>query len=613
MYVRPQERRRPGLRGLALGLGAASFASVAGLACEGGAGSGNAVHLSIAPGIVAPLSVLADAQTVTVYVFPDTSGATCDATTGLANVSGARLDLMTASEQTDLKTSGCTVAGARYCGDIMLPVDTTLPQIFQVVAYGAGHAELGDGCAQATVSGATVTLPLISMLRFLTPSTCGDGIVGATEQCEPTLATDTSLCDQTCHSVESFLSSGIDSTTDDQTQTTDAQVKSDPFLLWPQASTQSGHLLALFTDYPTGHKQVGVRILSPTMQPATDEGSEATSHFVWLPNDPSGTFPPVEAANSQSQPAGVLVGSTYFVVFADDANTSDGSPDIHLRTMDLSLVAAQPMGSPVGINGAGGAGEAGEQAAPAIAAGPNAQLLVSWVDVFANTAAVRTVDETSQTLGTEHVLGSAAGADAVSIASTGGGWVATWVDNGHVQVQAIGSDGSPKGTVATVSGSTAGTHPRVAALPDGRYAVTWSATGGGNGADVLVQRFSSAGVAVSGDGTAPITDQSSAGDQTSPTIAPLTSDGGSFAVAWVDGPSGQIYARYLGGGGGFLYNNVDGQDHEFPASITDGHTRAQPTVAEGGAGPYVAFGWQDTTTANGAQPGIYARRFPLPP
>jgi hypothetical protein len=577
------------------------------VACEG-SNAGHGVQIAAAPSIVAPLSVLDDAQTVSVFVFPDTDGAACDATTGLATVSGARLDLSTASEQTDLTTAGCTVSGARYCGNIKLPADGAA-HIFQVVAYGAGNTELGDGCATATVSGATLTLPVISMVRFLTPSVCGDKMVGATEQCEPSLASDSAICDGSCHSVETFLSTGLD--TDGQTMTSDTTNKSDPFLLWPQASNQSGHLLALFTDYPTGHKQVGLRILSPTMAPADDEGSAADGAFVWLPNDPSGTFPPAETANSQSQPAATLVSGTYFVVFADDANTSDGSPDIHLRTMDTSLVAAQPVGSPVGINGASGAGENGEQSAPALAAGPNAQLLVAWLDVFADNAVVRTVNETSLALGTEQVLGAAAGSDAVSIASTGSGWVAAWVNNGNVQVQVIGATGTPTGGPVTVAGSTGGSHARVSALPDGRYAVTWSATGGANGSDVFVQRFSASGVAVDGDTSAPVTDLSSAGDQTAPTVAPLTSDGGSFAVAWVDGPSGQIFARYLGGSGGFLYNNVDGQDHEFAASIATGRTRAEPTIAAGGAGPYVAFGWQDTTTTG--TPGIYARRFPLPP
>ncbi len=576
------------------------------IACEGG-DAGHGVQVSAAPSLVAPLSVLDDAQTVSVFVFPDSDGAACDPTTGLATIGGARLDLSTASEQTDLTTAGCNVSGARYCGSLKLPSDGAA-RIFQVVAYGAGHTELGDGCASSTVSGTTVTLPIISMVRFLTPSVCGDKMVGATEQCEPSLASDSTLCDGSCHSVETFLSSGLD--TDGQTMTTDATNKSDPFLLWPQASNQSGHLLALFTDYPAGHKQVGLRILSPTMAPAVDEGSAADSAFVWLPNDPSGVFPPVETANSQSQPAATLVSGTYYVVFADDANTSDGSPDIHLRTMDASLVAGQSMGAPIGINGAAGGGESGEQSAPAIAAGPNAQLLVGWLDVAANTAVVRTISQ-SLTLGTEQVLGAAAGSDAVSVASTGSGWVAAWVDNGNVQVQVIGGDGTATGGPVTVAGSTGGAHARVSALPDGRYAVTWSATGGANGSDVFVQRFSAAGVPVAGDTSAPVTDLSSAGDQTEPTVAPLTSDGGSFAVAWADGPSGQIYARYLGGSGGFLYNNVDGQDHEFAASIATGRTRAEPTIASGGAGPYVAFGWQDTTAS--ATPGIYARRFPLPP
>ena len=606
-------------RWLRRGDGIAGGAVVACLAVVASAGSGctsssgRDVQISVAPGIVAPLSVLDDAQTVSVYVFTERDGATCDPTTGLITVGGSRLDLTTADEHTDLTTAGCTVSGARYCGNLSVPIDST-PRLFQVVAYGAGQTELGDGCTTETVNGATVTLPLISMVRFLTPSTCGDKVVGDTEQCEPSLASDTAICDALCHSVETFLSQGQD--TSGQTMTEDAQVKSDPFLLWPQPSSgggaaQVGNFLALFTDYPTGHKQVGLRILSPTMTPTPSLGTTAQSSFVWLPNDPSGGFPPAEAANNQSAPAAVLIGTTYEVVFADDANTTDNSPDIHLRTMDLSLVAGQASGSPVGINGDGGNGEDGEQTAPALAAGPNGQLLVSWFDAFANTAVVRTVDETSQALGTEHVLGPAAGTDAVSVASTGTGWVVAWVDNGNVQLQVIGSDGTPKGSVATVNGSTGGSHARAAGLPDGRYAVTWSATGGSSGADVFVQRYSSAGVAVAGDSSTPVHDLSSAGDQTAPTLAALTADGGSFAAAWVDGSSGHIHARYLGGSAGFLYNNVDGQDHEFAASIVDGHTRGEPTVAAGGSGPYVAFGWQDTTAS--AMPGIYARRFPLPP
>ena len=65
----------------------------------------------------------------------------------------------------------------------------------------------------------------------------------------------------------------------------------------------------------------------------------------------------------------------------------------------------------------------------------------------------------------------------------------------------------------------------------------------------------------------------------------------------------------LGGSAGFLFNNVNGQSTEFQASRTEGRTRANPAVASGGSGPFVAIGWEDKS-ATGA--GIVARRFPLP-
>jgi hypothetical protein len=70
-----------------------------------------------------------------------------------------------------------------------------------------------------------------------------------------------------------------------------------------------------------------------------------------------------------------------------------------------------------------------------------------------------------------------------------------------------------------------------------------------------------------------------------------------------------VRARFLGGAGGFLFNNVTGQASEFQASRADGRTRDAPALAVGGAGPYVVIGWEDKT-AGGA--GIVARRFPLP-
>ncbi len=74
-------------------------------------------------------------------------------------------------------------------------------------------------------------------------------------------------------------------------------------------------------------------------------------------------------------------------------------------------------------------------------------------------------------------------------------------------------------------------------------------------------------------------------------------------AAWIDSASGQVRGRAIGGSSGFLFNPIDGQTDEFQASIANGATRENPTVAIGGAGPWVAIGWDDGTA-------VYARRFP---
>ena len=91
-------------------------------------------------------------------------------------------------------------------------------------------------------------------------------------------------------------------------------------------------------------------------------------------------------------------------------------------------------------------------------------------------------------------------------------------------------------------------------------------------------------------------------------MAGSTLAGGMFVVAWLDTASNQIESRILGGSSGFLFNNVDGQDDEFQVSIA-AHARNNPTVTIGGAGQFIAYGWED---GNSTLPGIYARRFPVP-
>jgi hypothetical protein len=181
-----------------------------------------------------------------------------------------------------------------------------------------------------------------------------------------------------------------------------------------------------------------------------------------------------------------------------------------------------------------------------------------------------------------------------------------WTSQTGIMLRSMDENGTPSGGEQTVNGSGGGSAQggRVAALPDGRFAVVWSKDG-----DVFVQRYDARGVAIAGDQTTAVNDVVKDGEQSQPAIAALSAAGGSYVIAWYDASSGHVRARFLGGSSGFLLNNVNGLTTEFQASRSEGRERATPVVASGGSGPFVAIGWEDKSVIG---PGIVARRFPLP-
>ena len=184
--------------------------------------------------------------------------------------------------------------------------------------------------------------------------------------------------------------------------------------------------------------------------------------------------------------------------------------------------------------------------------------------------------------------------------------IAVYDDGTNVKMRVIdGNSGAPSGPEIAVTASGKNDHPGVAVLADGRSAVLWCNHQGPNGADIFVQRFDANLSPISGDQASPINDVVTAGNQVTPAVAATSAANGAFVAAWIDAASGQVRGRILDGTSGFDFNPVDGQDTEFQASIASGSTRANPTVAVGGAGPYVAIGWDDGTN-------VYARRFPAP-
>jgi hypothetical protein len=331
---------------------------------------------------------------------------------------------------------------------------------------------------------------------------------------------------------------------------------------------------------------------------------------IYLPNGP--TFPAPPAPRQQSAPSAAFLKGKYYVVFQDDTGVPATGQDIHLRSMDSALVAEQGA-TPLGINGGpagtggangSGAGEAAIQGFPSIAAGPRDQLFIAWENADGGKIAGRTLSPPS-TLGNQIDISTGTGNKGVSVAATSTGWVAVWQSGTGIKLRAINEDGVPQGSEQTVNESgTVSERPRVASLPDGRFAVVWSA-----GGDIFVQRYDVKGAKIAGDQASPINDVVKDGEQKTPSVAGAPAVSGSYVVAWLDVTSSHVNARMLGGSAGFLFNNVNGQSTEFQASRSENRTRANPSVAVGGSDPFVAIAWEDKS-ATGA--GIVARRFPTP-
>ena len=582
-------------RVLSLGL----LGAVAASAC---AETNEAPRVAIQTNLALPKGVLDRVAKLSLTVLE--GSVTCDAAAGQTTLP----DGPTAAKEVakrDLATTGCA-AGVKFCGDITIEKSDAL-RVFSAVAKGSDDGTLAIGCAQAKVD--QDALPVaIKMFRYLAPADCSDAILQPTEQCTPG---GTAVCDKTCQTIELLLSQG---STQNGTQTGVAGDKTDPYLLWPAgpATGTQGRFFAFYTDKAvtgSGNVEVSLRAMTADLSPiGAGESPALAAGSIYLPNGP--TFPAPPAPFAQSAPSAAFLNGKYYVVFQDDTRTTQTGQDIHLRSMDGALVAEQgatPLGingGPAGTGGTSGAGEAAIQGAPSIAAGPQGRLFIAWEDASQGKIAGRTLSPPS-TLGNQNDLSTGNGNKGVSVAATTTGWVAVWQSGTGIKLRVVNEDGTPQGSEQTVNeGGSATERPRVASLPDGRFAVTWSA-----GGDVFVQRYDTKGAKVAGDQASPVNDVVKDGDQVTPSIASTSAASGSYVVAWLDVGTSHVRGRMLGGSAGFLFNNVDGQSSEFQVSRIEGRTRANPSVASGGSGPFVAIGWEDKS-ATGA--GIVARRFPLP-
>ena len=617
--------------------------AVADLACNGGASSG--VHVTLAPSLVFPQDTLAGVTSLTLAVYDAVNGVGCNSMTG--QTMGVTSSTPQSITPPVLTSTGCA-AGAKFCGTFQIGKSTT-PRVFSAVADGANSAVIAYGCTQEVINTDNAGVQ-ITMQPFVPPAVCGDMTVEFTEQCDPpsTASTPLYFCDSNCHTVEEYLSTP--DTTSGGTIAGKVGDKVRPQFVWPAGG--AGNFFATWGDRsPTPQTQIDVRVLDPTLSllATTALGMEASVASMFIPNDPTKPLPPGLETGNQFAPSVAYSNSEYFVVFQDDDTTpTTNSLDIHLRSMQSStLVADQAPGMPKGINGQEGDGEPGVQNNPCVATGPQGNLYVVWQDSSGEMMAGGPGAITGRIISpllslgtTQYVVsggtaGTGTGANPI-VAGTSTGWVVVWTqqDLGAQQdiwMSIIDATGAPSPPIQVNQAPHLNgiqDHPWVAASPSTTFfAVVWADHGAQSGAatEIAFQRFDVNQQPIAGDQAAGsqgvYLNSSNAGDQqVSPVIAETDANNGLYVAAWYDQTNSQIRARYLSttasvaSGNAFLpnYVNVGGTSADFEANTTatEGHARANPIVAIGGAGPFVVIGWEDLDSS---QPGIYARRFPLPP
>lgn len=581
------------------------------------ASQGNApVHVSVEPGLIVPKDLLAQITSLGLKVFDTAAGADCSAmtasATGIPTFAGGGMPAPL--DQTNLNTTGCT-SGFKFCGTLTIPESKT-DLVFAAVGKNSVGTTVASGCTRHSV-GQTVLSVDITMVRNIPAAVCGDGTVEPKETCDPGKGTD-ALC-MSCQTSEVLLSLPATSGGPSAGNPGD---KVNPFFLWPPASDPSGYLFAFYGDKSAGSRQIAMRVFDNTMAPlpaSTPLGKvEAGSFF--LPNDPN-TFPPKVETNDQLEPSAAVIGSKYYVAYEGDDGTASQGFDIHLRSMDSALSPDQVYDSPCVVNGNGN-GEVGTQSLPQVAVGPGGALLVVWQDE--SLKAINGVTYTPMTsssgcgaLGVQQAISTGSSSSQPVVAGTPTGWVVAWTSGSDVKWRVLDMTGMPTAAEQPAGPHTGPQdHPAIAALGDGSFGVAWSDHSVPNATAIYAQRFLAGKTPITGDQAAKVNNLV-AGNEVTPVMASTSAAGGAYVVAWVDsGAPNHVRARLLSGangslgdGSGYLFNTVTGLADEFQVSLAAGRTRANPTVVVGGSGPYVGFGWEDSSTPN---PGIYGRRFPAP-
>lgn len=551
--------------------------------------TGERADIALDTRFVAPKGLLDTVSRITLVVYDKSDAVSCDPALG---TSTAKADTPKIATR-ELSRSGCAER-VKFCGDLRV-TRSPLDRVFVASAFDDANDTIAQGCVVAKVDQDAVPLE-IKMVRAIPPSACGNDVVEGLEQCDPP----GTACSATCKTDEVQLSLG---SALGNTKTGGPNEKTEP-----SVHATASRFVTLFTDKSSGKADVGVSVLdasfgpvaSPPFPPAAAQG------FVYLPN---GSAPPEPAAQAAGGGEAATLGDKTWVAF--HAIAGDGAADIFVRSFDAALAPGEA--TAIGVNGGSGAGEAGAQTLPSVAAGPNGKLYIAWQDESGGAGNGRIFARTftpPNVLGNQQELSTGTSNSRVSVAALPTGFAIVWESGGDVKLRVVNGDGIPAGGESVVNEKAAGVQerPHLASLADGRFAVVWADKAEGN-SDILLQRFTAQIVKLPGDQATPLNDLVRDGDQSSPRIAATAARAGVYFVAWADEPRGDIRGRYIRLTTGFPFNPVDGTDSEFTLGTRAGRKRGAPSVAIGGAAPFLAVAWEDQSP-QGA--GIYGRRLPVP-
>ena len=522
------------------------------------------VRLRIEPGSVQGQSVLGRVATIELAVYAEDTGVVC---TESGEVTGTK-DAGDPLASVELTRQGCP-AGAAFCGSVTLE-QSEVARVFAAIGKDSEGGVFALACSTATLDQAEISVDL-QFRRALAPARCGNQQIEAPETCDflgP-------ACDK-CDSQELVVSTG---SAQNATVDGDGSDKLEPALLvTPRA------IVATYTDKSSASTDgdIAMRVLGPQLDAVTSPPSARAGFFLASPSVPGQPREGVQGAS-----VACLAEDALLVAF----ESTDADVDVKMQAFDGVSYAAR--GNPVLVTGEGEVGTSGDQRAPALACTNGGKGLVVWRD--AGSGRVRGRSFTApDTLGRVQDIGGPGDGTRVVVARRSGGWVVAWESGRAIRLRVVGEDGTPSGGELTLDGDAPRAYPSLAALEDGRFALSYLE--GESPARVLVQRYDADGRRT---GEAVTVSEKDA-ECTSPTLAGAPNAGGAYAVVWLERTA--VRARWLGGDRGFLLGPISGLEDPFDVSRSAVDKNTPVAAASSSA---LIVGWHDV------ERGIVLRSLPL--